>query len=358
MNRNNKLIERLVILNLVLIIIFLISKLDFLIKPLSTIMNTLFIPSVLAIFLYYVVRPTKRFLEKQRLSSGLSTAISILLIIVILTYVIIYSSSIIRAQGESLINSLINSVQNLSNKYGYLFPQISEFFDLTELIQQSINYITNSFSEISKSIYIFASSIGNFFTQAILIPIIMFYILKDDKKIYHLFSSILPNKTKPLTLQILHDVDNVLKQYIASQVIVACVIGLLMFIGYAIIGMPNSLVLSLFSLVTAFIPFLGVILGILPALLISFNIGFEMVLKIIILTIIVQQLEGNIITPNITGNQLNMHPLTTILVVTLSVYFGGFFAAFVAVPIYNILKVIVKNFYDYYNDKYNFNIID
>jgi len=351
MNKNSKTIQLLVIINLILIGVFLFSKMNFILSPITTILNAMFIPMVLAVFLYYLVRPVKRFLQKRNLSSGLATAISILLILVLIIYIFTYASSIIASQGESLILSLIDSVQTLTSKYGYLFPQISDFFNLGDILQQSANYLVNSFTDITKNVYGFASSIGNFFAQMVLIPIIMFYILKDDKKIFGTFSNFLPLKIKFIFLKILHEIDTALKHYITSQVMVASVIGVLMFIGYVIIGMPNALVLCLFSIITAFIPFLGVILGILPALLISLSMGLGMLIKIVILTVIVQQLEGNVITPNITGNQLNMHPLTTILVVTISVYFGGFFAAFLAVPIYNIVKIFIKNLYEYYLSK-------
>lgn len=347
-NSNTKTIQTLLIINLILAAFFLFSKLEFIIAPLVTILNAMFLPIVLAVFLYYLVRPLKRFFEKQKFSSGISTAISMLLVILIIVYVSIYASSIIRTQGESLITTIIDSVNNLTNKYSYLFPQLGEMLNLPDLAQRIVEYISNSFVSISKNIYGVASSIGNFFAQVILIPIIMFYILKDDRKLFGTFTSFLPRRPKSTLLKILHEIDTILKQYITSQVMVACVIGVLMFIGYVIIGMPNALVLAMFSLITAFIPFLGVILGILPAILIALGMGIPMLVKIVILTVVVQQLEGNVITPNITGSNLNMHPLTTILVVTVSVYFGGFFAAFLAVPIYNIVKIIVKNIYDHY----------
>lgn len=347
-NSNTKTIQILLIINLVFAALFLFSKMNFIITPIATILNAMFLPIVLAVFLYYLVRPLKRFFEKQKFSSGIATAISMLLIILLIVYISIYASSIIRTQGESLISTIIDSVNSLSDKYSYLFPQLGEILNLPDLIQSIVEYVSNSIVSISKNIYGVASSIGNFFAQVILIPIIMFYILKDDRRIFGTFTSFLPNRIKTTLLKILHEIDTILKQYITSQVMVACVIGVLMFIGYVIIGMPNALVLAIFSLITAFIPFLGVILGILPSVLIALGMGFPMLVKIIVLTVIVQQLEGNVITPNITGSNLNMHPLTTILVVTISVYFGGFFAAFLAVPLYNISKIIVRNIYAHY----------
>lgn len=353
---NPKIIQSLIITNLSLIAIFLFSKLNFIIEPLLTILNAMFFPLVLAVFLYYLVRPLKRFFQNQKFSSGISTALSMLLVILLIVSIIFYASSIVRTQGQGLVLSIIDSLNNLTKKYSYIFPQLGEILNVADLTQKIIEYLSNSFVVISKNIFGFASSISNFLAQLILIPIIMFYILKDDRKIFGTFTSFLPRRTKSTLLKILHEIDVVLKQYITSQVMVASVIGVLMFIGYVLIRMPNALVLAMFSLITAFIPFLGVILGILPAILIALGMGVPMLIKVIVLTVIVQQLEGNVITPNITGNQLNMHPLTTILVVTTSVYFGGFFAAFLAVPLYNILKVIAKNIYEHFILKNKINI--
>jgi len=113
MNKNKnftKIIQILLIINLILLAIGLFSKMNFVLSPITTILNAMFIPIVLSIFLYYLVRPVKRFLQNRKLSSGIATALSILLIIVLIVYMLIYSSSIIATQGESLTIAIIESV--------------------------------------------------------------------------------------------------------------------------------------------------------------------------------------------------------------------------------------------------------
>lgn len=347
MDKKKEIIQWLIIINLIFAGLFLFSKLEFILSPIATVFNAIFLPIVLAVFLYYLVRPLKRFLQSKKISSGFATALSIALVLVVIIFTLYYSVSIFASQGESFLQMLTASAEVLSDKYAHLAPEITSRINISGIITQISEYLSNSFTDIYKNVYFVASSVGNLVAQLVLIPIIMFYILKDDTKIFDSFINFVPKRSKKLLLKILNDIDVVLKQYITCQVMVACVIGVLMFIGYVLLGMPNALVLALFSLITAFIPFLGVILGILPALIISLSLGFGMLMKIIILTVVVQQLEGNVITPNITGNQLNMHPLTTILVVTVSVYFGGFMAAFIAVPLYNIIKVIIRDSYEY-----------
>lgn len=348
MLKENKTILYLIIINLALLMIFLLTKVDFIFIPLVSLKDAVLIPAILAIFLYYILRPINRFLKSKNISNGLATTITIISILILLIGISTYASSTIAKESSSLVTNLTVSIQNLSEKYNYLYPKLNELLKIDDVLKKTASFITSSFLDISIGVAGVVGSVSNFFAQLILIPIIMFYILKDEYKIYNSFVKILPVKIKSFIIKIAKEIDTVLKQYITAQMMVACIIGILMFIGYLIIRMPNAFVLAFFAFITSFIPFLGPILGIFPALIIALGMGFPMAVKIGILAVIVQQLEGNIITPNITGNQLHMYPLTTIIVITASVYLGGFFAAFVAVPIYNIIKILVKNIYQYY----------
>lgn len=338
------------ILNLVLLAIFLLTKVQFILTPLVSLRDAILIPMILAIFLYYILRPMNRLFKKFKVPSTLATIITIVSIITLLVIMTTFAGSIVAKEGSALITSLNQTLESLASKYSDLFPQLDDLFNFNNMLSNLSTFITNSFVDISMGAFSVVGSVSNFFAQLILIPIIMFYILKDEYKIFNSFCKILPEKSKDYIIKIVKDIDTVLKQYISAQIMVAFVLGSLMFIGYLILGMPNAFVLSFFSFITAFIPFLGAVLGVFPAVILALGMGFPMVIKVILLAVIVQQLEGNVITPNITGNQLNMYPLTTIIVITASVYFGGFFAAFVAVPIYNICKVTIMNLITFYKD--------
>lgn len=125
----------------------------------------------------------------------------------------------------------------------------------------------------------------------------------------------------------------------------ASVIGGLMFIGYLIIGMPNALLMALFSLLTSVIPLIGPLLGVLPALLIALTIDFGLAIKIVITAIIVQQLEGSFITPKIMGDKLKLHPLAVIVIVIVSIQLFGILGAFIGTPLFLVTVNIIKTLY-------------
>jgi predicted PurR-regulated permease PerM len=82
-----------------------------------------------------------------------------------------------------------------------------------------------------------------------------------------------------------------------------------------------------------------------------------MILKVIVLTVVVQQAEGDLITPKIVGDKLKLHPLAVIFIVLISVHLFGIFGAFIGVPLYFILSILIKTIYSIKNDnrKKNFN---
>ncbi|GAA0608722.1 hypothetical protein GCM10009001_27590 [Virgibacillus siamensis] len=121
-----------------------------------------------------------------------------------------------------------------------------------------------------------------------------------------------------------------------------------MYIGYLIIGIPYAAVLGIFVMVTAIIPLIGPILGILPAIMVSLLLNPVKVIYILILTIVVQQLEGNLISPQVLGKRLDLHPLTVILLLVVAGALYGFIGVLLAIPLYAVLKVTSKNLYKIY----------
>ena len=118
-----------------------------------------------------------------------------------------------------------------------------------------------------------------------------------------------------------------------------------MLIGYAAIGMPNAFLMSVFATITSVIPFIGPFLGILPALLIAATIDLALVIKIIILAIVVQQVEGDFITPRIMGNKLDLHPLLVMIIVLVSVHLFGILGAFIGIPLYLIILTVIDGIF-------------
>lgn len=343
---NNKWTKRFINTTLILLIVFLYTKVNDSIMPIIEVISMLIIPIVIGTFLYYALRPIVKFLGSKFGHKGIFAFLTIMLFLGIFVVIVIFGGSAIKTQFEDafIINQhkLLEYKDFLDEKIQQISPDLNIFGKIYENIQK---YITNIGKGIGSGLLGIFSSIGNIGTQLVLIFFVLFYLLKEDDEFIKKANLKIPDKHKDEILSMEKRINHILSTYINGQLMAALVIGTLMFIGYLIIGMPNAFLMAVFSLITSVIPVIGAFLGILPAILIALTIKLSLVIKIIIVAIIVQQLEGSVITPNIMGSRLKLHPLAVIFIVIISVKLMGVLGAFIGIPLYLIIVAMGKTIY-------------
>lgn len=119
-----------------------------------------------------------------------------------------------------------------------------------------------------------------------------------------------------------------------------------MYIGFLIIGLPYSLLLTVVSFFLNFIPYIGAVLASIPVVIIGFIESPSIAIWSLVVIIIAQQIQDNILTPVIYGKQLDIHPLTTIVLILGGGDFFGILGILLAIPAYMIIKIIVVRIYE------------
>lgn len=120
----------------------------------------------------------------------------------------------------------------------------------------------------------------------------------------------------------------------------------MLLIGYLIIGLDYAFLLALIGVVTNVIPFLGPYIAVTPAIIIALFQDPIMAVYVAIIMLIAQQIEGNLITPNVMGNALSVHPLTVITLILAAGNVAGIWGVILAIPFYAVVKTIVINIYE------------
>lgn len=350
---NNKFLRFLISICLILVIILLLTNLKGFFAPLISIFSMLIIPIIISLFLYYALRPAVRKLEKAKVHRGLMVLSVILGFALLFVVFIAYGGTVLKSQFEDAF------LENLSTEIDVrgLLDNVLDFIP-DDFIPKNIN-LTNEILnkarqlllDFSRNIIGLISKIGDIGTQVVLVPFILFYLLKDDRKFFKAFMSIMPKRYNKDIKNAIKNIDSVLSTYISSQLLVSFILGILMFVGYLIIGLPNALLMAFFAMITNIIPFIGPFLGAVPAVLIAFTINWKMVLKVIILAVVIQQAEGDFVTPKIVGEKLKLHPLGVMFIILISVSLFGIFGAFIGVPLYLILSILIKAFHNIYGEK-------
>lgn len=353
---NNKFVVVLLIMLLVGINILVFSKIPFIFKPISVLLHTVAAPLLLAGIAYYLLNPLVDRMEKRsRIKRVYAIIILYLLIAGIITLVLFMVIPIIRTQLSGLIDN---------------FPRYSEliqerFMDLTgtEFFGQVQDSIGTNLSEITSKITAWGSSflnnaltgVGSFvgaLTEIVLAvvttPFILFYLLRDGKKLPDYILKFVPTSLQPQSRMVMSEMNSQVSSYIRGQIIVSCCIGLLLYIGYLIIGLEYSLVLAIAAACTAVVPYLGPAIAITPALIVAMVTSPFMLLKMIIVWTAVQLIEGKFISPQIMGKTLKIHPITIIFVIIFAGKMFGILGIILAVPGYAVLKVVFTHLFEWF----------
>ncbi|WP_316246000.1 AI-2E family transporter [Bacillus sp. E214] len=216
-------------------------------------------------------------------------------------------------------------------------------FGLHDRLEQIISSIEMKLSSSITVLIEALSGLSDFFIFVLLIPLISFYLLKDAEKIIDFGLRLFPKKSRDTTKKFLKDIDHSLGGYLRGQLLVCTIVGSFAAILFWLFGMKYPLLLSLFIGVTNIIPYFGPLIGAVPALLVAITMSTGMVIKVAIIIIVIQFLEGNVLSPIIMGKTLKLHPLIIIFALLVGGEISGILGLILAVPILAFLKVAITH---------------
>ena len=181
-------------------------------------------------------------------------------------------------------------------------------------------------------------------------PFILFFMLKDAHNLRPYLTQFAPKRWQKSFGELLYDINTALASYIRGQITVAFWVGIMFAIGYSIVGLPYGIALAVLSGLLNLIPYFGTFISFIPAIVIAIMLSVPMVIKVLIVFAIEQTIESRIISPLVMGNKMEMHPVTTILLLIGSSAVWGLWGVIFGIPIYAILKIIILRVYNYYRN--------
>ncbi|WP_241535965.1 AI-2E family transporter [Indiicoccus explosivorum] len=332
---------------LAFLVVFLAIQVKMIFEPIIVIIQAIFIPLLLGGVLFYLTHPVQRLLENRwrfpRWASILSVIILIIAALVILVTVV---GPIVADQITNLANAMPMIVDRVQSFIDYLLAQRERLPGQVErYLNDFVNNISSWGGDIGSWLWSFTVNLVQGIFYVVLAPFFLVYMLKDHEKFAPFVASFFSGERRIWIRKTLHDIDETLKAYIQGQLLVSFLVGLLLLIGYLIIGLNYSLLLALIGMLFNVIPFLGPYLAVAPAIAIAAIQDPIMVVWVAIIMFVAQQIEGAVITPNVMGNALDIHPLTVIAIILAAGSLFGFLGIIVAVPAYGVLKDIVRNIY-------------
>lgn len=346
----------LVMIILLFLAIWLYNQISGVLEPVSIIISSLIAPVLVAYIFFYILKPITNFLVNRfNINRGFASILSIVFGIAAIIAIIVGAVPAMVEQTQHLITSMPGYFNTIKE---YLAQNSDKaiFKNLTDYINENLNTTQMSakafdiFSGIVTGAGAVFSSLATVFMTA---PFVLYYLLKDSSKFKEYAISKLPKNAQQPIEETLDEIDSKVGSYISGQMLVSLCIGLLLFIGYQIIGLQYAVSLATLAAVLSIVPYLGPILAITPAMLVAFATDWIMVVKMLVVWFVVQFLEGNFISPNIMGRSMNQHPLTVIFVIIIAANMMGIVGAIIGIPLYAILKILLGKIFTLLRKRYD-----
>lgn len=332
-------------------LVWLFSVTKFVFTPILKYISAVAFPIIGAGILFYLTKPVMHFLEKLKVHR----TIAILIIFVLLTGVgalfITYIAPIAERQFQNIVKNIPKMAAWVQDFIAY--SAVSDNFFLDKVhegighFKENIDvYIENG----ANYLFGFIGQLIGFVTSLVLIPFFLFFMLKDGDKLVPFITQIFSKKKAENLKRLLGKIDTTLTAFIQGQLIVSFFLGILLLIGYWLVGLNYALTLALFGMLMNVVPFIGPFIAVIPALLVGAFQDPIMVVWVALITLVCQQFESNFISPNVMGRALALHPLTVITVILAAGSIAGFIGILFAVPVYAVVRTIFVHFYTTYRE--------
>ncbi len=354
----------LVAILLIGLIIFTYNKIPFVFYPLSVLFSTVVLPIILAMIAYYLLRPILRLLEKVHIPRGWGILIIFLGAAGLLTLLIFLVLPFLKYQFNNLVEEFPSYFRQLAFSTdeflrSSIFSSLYSSLDVSpeKLLDSIPSDIGSKMAEaaggIASGITSFVGALTGFVLSIVTVPFILFYLLKDGEKLPNMLIKMLPPRMRPSAREIVVQADHQISSYIQGQILVAICIGIMVSIGFFIIGMKYALLLGVLAMFTSVVPYLGPMIAITPAVIIAIVTSPFMLVKLAIVWTVVQLIDGKFISPQIMGKSLQIHPITIIFVLLTAGSLFGVVGVILGIPGYAVLKVFVTHFFELYKRRYN-----
>jgi len=307
-------------------------------------LRALVTPVVISIFLAYLLAPLVEAIENR----GLSRTWSVIIIFVALLAVAGLAISLVWQTMLDEIKTIIAGVkidnpeqleEGIRAKLQAAFPGMAQSNLIDMLAEKAVTY-GKTFAERTLEA---VSAIG----EMIIIPFLTFFILKDARTLKKNIVAKIPHRYFEMSLSLIHKATLQLGRFIRGQLLDATIVGIMAMIALSLLNVRYALLIGALAGMANLIPFLGPIIGCIPAIIISIidTGSFAGVPYIIVAFAIIKLIDDVIVQPTVVSKSVELHPVTVIISIFAGGHVAGILGMIVAVPLVSIVKVSASILY-------------
>ncbi len=301
-------------------------------------------------------------LQRYKIPRGLAAAVIILSLVFLLIILGIVALPYLQKELISLGQSLPDLGHKIYHTLNPFFKSLEAFkigdFDLGTLdieVGQAVGLF------VQWMIHFFVNMIGNGMVIAnvvsfvVLTPLIMFYLLKDWPSLIAFLDRLLPMQQALPARLIIQEIDLTLRAYVRGQALVCGLLMVLYSLGLSLVGLKQAIFIGILTGFLSFIPYVGMIVGLLVSLSVAFNqfddwysIGLTLAVYLGI-----HLVEGNILTPYFIGERIGLHPVWILFALLAAGTWFGFTGILLAIPLAAVVGVLSRSLLEGYHHSYH-----
>lgn len=285
--------------------------------------------------------PTVDMMAKNKIPRPLTIIAWYFLIIALFGAVVYFVLPPVITQLRQLAEQLPLYFSNFTS----FIEQLRQFGVQAHLIddsQQNLTALSNFLNNFSSELFSTTKGFIGGFVAMLTVLVLTLYLLLDEDGIKKFFVALLPIKQKSQIVAVTNKVGHGLGAWLRGQLILAIMVGVVVYIGLSLIGIPYALTLAILAGVLEIIPIIGPIISAIPAILIALTISPTLALIVTGFYILVQEMENKLLVPKVMQYSVGLHPVTIIIVLLIGAKLMGILGILLAVPVTTMIHIILK----------------
>lgn len=320
----------------------------------SALLGPFFVAAIFA----YLLAPVVSWMERRGAPRGIAVLAAILPVVVILVGVLAITIPQVSDQASELVERMPQFGQKLVGLLQGTRDRLLTIRFLTEdqrqwlrnlspdqigtVLQQNSDVILQRLWSWALSLLRHVWSIFGLLGYLVVTPVVTYYLLSDWKKLLVSVESLIPPARRDGVVAFIERYDRSLGGFIRGQLIEATLVAVITTLGLFLLGVPNALLLGVTSGLFNLIPYIGIVISAIPALVVALTMADPLsgLWRVGLVYFVVQFIDGNITGPRIVGNSAGLHPLWVMLALAVGGALMGFVGLILAVPLAILVKML------------------
>ena len=309
-------------------------------------------PFLIAALLAYLADPIADKLERYNMSrtNAVLVVFSALMLFMFLMLLILLPKltvqlTIMVKQIPIAIDLLEKNALPLITQYLGLELEQFNFDFFKALIRDNVKQTGSILNNVLSSIANSGLAIAAWLANVVLIPVVLFYLLRDWDIMVAKLRKLLPRNIEPTVTGLVHECDEVLGAFVKGQLMVMLALGVIYSVGLWVVGVDLALLVGMIAGAASIVPYMGFFVGIVAAFIaamVQFN-DPTILVWVSLVFVIGQALEGMVLTPLMVGDKIGLHPVAVIFAIMAGGQLFGFIGILIALPVAAVIMVLLRH---------------